>query len=57
MNIKNRTALSTDPYGTPLVTSNASDVVPLKMTLWLLWFRNAAIQAKVLLFIPYFSSL
>ena len=53
----NKTGPRTVPYGTPLVTGLGVEVSPSSSTRWVLSFRKAVIQARLLLRTPYQSSL
>ena len=54
--IKNRSGPKTDPWGTPLSTSNSSDSCPLITTFCFLFSKKAFIQLPTCPFIPCFSS-
>ena len=54
---RNKTGPRTVPCGTPLVTGLGVEVSPSSSTRWVLSFRKAVIQARLLLRTPYQSSL
>ena len=57
MYARNKTGPRTVPCGTPLVTGLGVEVSPSSSTRWVLSFRKAVIQARLLLRTPYQSSL
>ena len=57
MKIKNKIGPSTDPWGTPLKTSNSSDFELLITTLCFRFSRKALIQFRICPFIPCFLAL
>ena len=56
INITNKSGPRTLPWGMPLVTSLHSDLCPLTTTHWCRPAKNALIQSRVLLHMPYDSS-
>ena len=53
MYARNKTGPRTVPCGTPLVTGLGVEVSPSSSTRWVLSFRKAVIQARLLLRTPY----